>query len=204
MGSTWKIGAWSSTLDAFRLNFSNYILSTNITAGTSTINELSNAGAATNEGIAWQNNWILDPNWSAFANLGLLHANFDSLNEPFPYAPKNTETVGLIFSNAALRAQLSANRVASSYASIGSYNTTGSGNTLLALPAYTNVDFTIRYQLQYAPMNSNIGFKDASIGLFVNNLLNTTYVTSYSGNATNPNEYLNLPRNYYVSLNARF
>ncbi|MHB1678435.1 MAG: TonB-dependent receptor [Sulfuriferula sp.] len=204
IGSTWKVGSWSGSIDAFRLNFSNYILSTNITSGTSTINELSNAGSATNEGIAWQNNWILDPNWSAFANLGLLHANFNNLNQPFPYAPKNTESAGLIFTNNALRAQLDAERVASSYYSIGSYNSTGTSNTLLPLPANTTVNFSVQYMLKYAAMNSNIGFKDATISLFVNNLLNTSYVTAYSGNASNPYNYLNLPRNYYVTLNARF
>ena len=204
VGSTWKFGSWSSSIDAFRLNFSNYILSTSITSGTSTINELSNAGSATNEGIAWQNNWMLDRNWSAYANFGLLHANFDSLNQPFPYAPKNTESIGMIFSNDALRAQLDANRVASSYDSIGSYNSTGTGNTLLTLPANTTVNFSLRYLLHYALMDSSIGFKDASINLYVNNLLNTSYITSYSGNANNPYDYLNLPRNYYVALNARF
>ncbi len=204
IGSTWKIGTWNSSLDAFRLNFSNYILSSNVTVGTSTISELSNAGSATNEGIAWQNNWSIDSNWSTFANLGLLNARLDSLNQPFPYAPKNTESVGLIFANETLRAQLDAEHVASSFFSIGNYNSTGSGNTLLSLPSNTTVNFSVRYNLNYAKMDSNIGFKDASIGLFVNNLLNTSYVTAYSGNASNPYDYLNLPRNYYVTLSARF
>jgi len=200
IGATAKMGIWSTSIDAFELKFNNYILSSTINNGTSLISELANAGAATNKGISWQNNFVFTPNWSMYANIGWLDAYFNSLNQNFPYAPNNTETLGVIYHTDAFNASLSGQHVGSSYYSIGSYPS----NTLLQLPSYTLVNASASYTFKYANMNSQLGFKDATLGVSVANLLNTTYVTAYSGSASNPNEYLNMPRSFYVSLNARF
>ncbi len=197
IGGTWKSGIWSSSIDAFQLNFNNYIVSSTITSGTSTISELANAGAATNKGISWQNNFMFTPNWSMYANIGWLDAYFDTFNQNFPYAPNNTETLGVIYHTEAFNASLSGQHVGSSYFSVGNYPT----NTLLQLPSYTVVNASASYTFKYAGMSSQLGFKDATVAVNVTNLFNTMYVDSYYNAST---QEMSLPREFYLSVNARF
>lgn len=197
-GTRWKINNWSSTLDAFRLNFSNYILSSTISnGGSGTLTELANAGSAVNQGISWQNNWLIDDHWSMYANLGWLHAHFDTLNQPFPYAPDYTASVGAIYQDQSWTGRIGAIRVDNAYYSVGGYP----NNTLLTLPANTTVNASLSYRLRHAPMGDSFGFKDATLSLLVNNLTNTSYVTAYYNSTT---MQMNQPRNYYVTLDARF
>lgn len=197
IGTQWKVGGWTSSVDAFRLNFSNYILSSSVIINGVSQTELTNGGSALNQGISWQNNWLIDNNWSGYANVGVLNAKFTTLNQQFPYAPNNTLSVGAIYNNDAITGQIGAVHVANSFYSVGNYPT----NTMLNLPSYTMVNASLGYTFTFAPMNSQFGFKDATVALAISNLTNTSYITSYY-NATT--QQLNEPRSYYLSVNARF
>jgi len=199
-GVIYDFGLWSGGLDVFRVNFDDYIQSYafSLPGSTTSITMLANVGKAVNEGIAWQNNFQIDKNWSAYANLGLLNAQFTSANLPMPYAPHSTLAVG------------------GSYRFGGWKTTLGVRHTSLAywtdskspIPAHTIADASVRYTWKAGDTVRGLGLQQLSVGLNVNNLFDKRYTTKYStsfpGSAANPLIKTNLPRNYYLSLEAQF
>ncbi|OIQ76210.1 Fe(3+) dicitrate transport protein FecA precursor [mine drainage metagenome] len=200
MGVIYALGAWSGAVDVFRVNFDDYIQNYKFTppGGTAPITMLANVGKAVNEGIAWQNNFRLSKTWSAYANMGLLNAQFTSSNLPMPYAPHSTVAVGGIFHAGSWRASLGARHASRAYWT----------DSTSPIPAHTLVDASVRYTWHGGDTVHGLGLKTVSVGFNVNNLLDERYTvkynTGYPGSASNPLIKTNLPRNYYLSLEAQF
>lgn len=198
VGLLYGAGTWTGGIDVFRVDFQNYILSTNVTLPSGTqSSQLQNAGSAINEGIAWQNNFRLNDNWSTYANLGLLNAQLRSMNQPLPYAPHQTVAVGTIYTTGPWRATLGAR-----YAS-KSYYVYSSGATS-PIQAHTLADASVRYTFDRGDTSSGLGLQKVTVAVYINNLFDKRYNVSYGGNSSNPYIYLNLPRNYYLSVEAKF
>ena len=196
IGTHWDIGPWSSSLQAFRVDFQNYILSTTIQVGSLNQTVLANAGTAINQGISWQNNVVLNDIFSAYANVGILDARLTSSNQPFPYAPHHTEALGIIARYHGFRATVSLHEIGQSY-----YNL---GGKFLPLGSRFFTDASLRYTFRNAPLGQSLGFKNVTASLNLNNLFDRRFVQSYSGSSSNPNLKLNLPTNVYATIDATF
>jgi len=197
LGTVWNLGFWKGELDLFRVDFRNYILSTTVQVGSFNQTVLANAGKAVNQGISWQNSFVLNDQFSAYANVGFLDARLKSANQPFPYAPHHTESIGLIYRDRGLRATVGFNEIGNAYYNLG-------GKFLpLGSRFYTNA--SLRYTFNNMPLSSGgFGLKKVSVGVYVNNLFDRTWIQSYSGSNSNPNLKLNLPANVYATLDASF
>lgn len=196
LGTHWDTGFWSGGLNLFRVDFQNYILSTTVQVGSYNQKILSNGNAAINQGLAWQNNFVLTDWLSSYLNLGLLDARLKSQDQPLPYAPHHTESAGLIVRDSGFTGRFGLNEVGNAYYLLGSQ--------YLPLGSRVYADASARYTFRYAPLSSGLGFKDLTLALYVNNLFDRRYIQSYSGSSTNPNMKLNLPLNFYATLEARF
>ncbi|WP_141738288.1 TonB-dependent receptor [Acidithiobacillus caldus] len=197
LGLVWNRGFWKGELDLFRVDFRNYILSTTVQVGSFNQTVLANAGKAINQGISWQNNFVFNDQLSAYANVGFLDARLKSAGQPFPYAPHHTESVGLIYRDGGFKATVGFNEIGNAYYNLG-------GKFLpLGSRFYTNA--SLRYTLNNMPLSSGgFGLKKVSLGVYVNNLFDRTWIQSYSGSNANPNLKLNLPANVYATLDASF
>ena len=195
-GTNWQIGPWTSQLQAFRVDFANYILSTTIQVGSLNQTVLANAGKAINQGIAWQNNVVLNDMLSAYANFGTLDARLTFANQPFPYAPHHTEAVGLIGRYGGFRGTISFHEMGDSYYVLG--------GKFLPLGSRFYSNMSLRYTFRNAPINETFGFKKLTAALHLNNLFDRRFIQSYSGSSGNPYMKLNLPFNAYASLDATF
>ncbi len=198
MGLLYQAGIWSGGVDVFRVDFQNYILSTNVTLPSGQQgSQLQNAGSAVNEGIAWQNNFRFSSMWSMYANLGLLNAQLRASNKPFPYAPHQTLAVGGIYTQGPWRASLGAQYAGESYYVY-------SNGATSPIQAHTLANASLRYTFDRGDTVQGLGLQKLTVSLNVDNLLDKTYNTSYGGSSSNPYVYLNMPRSYYLSLEARF
>ncbi|ANJ66135.1 TonB-dependent receptor [Halothiobacillus diazotrophicus] len=189
VGMIYDAGMWTGALDLFRVDFQNYILSTDVYDSTGQqVSMLANAGTALNEGISWQNNFKIDDQWSFYANLGLLNARIKTQDQPFPYAPKHTLSLGGVYTMGPWRATLGAQSVGKSY-----------DKNLNPVDAHTLVDASLRYTLDRGGMD-HFGLHKLTVALNASNLLNKhyTYKQAYGS------EYRNMPRSFYLSLEAQF
>ncbi|MDD3760035.1 MAG: TonB-dependent receptor [Acidithiobacillus sp.] len=196
VGTNWEIVPWSSQLQAFRVDFSNYILSTTILLGSFNQTVLANAGKAINQGISWQNNVVLNDIFSAYANVGILDARLSSAGQPFPYAPHHTEAVGFIARYHGFRGTISFHEMGNSYYSLG--------GKFLPLGSRFYSNMSLRYTFHNAPLSDTLGFKKVTAALNLNNLFDRSYIVSYSGSSSNPYQKLNLPFNVYATVDATF
>ena len=192
-GAIWKRGAWNGQLDVFRVDFQNYILSNNVVIAGVNSSQLQNAGTALNEGVAWQNNLQLTRALALYANLGLLNAHIDTKNSPFPYAPRHTLALGGVWTQGPWRFALGANYVGESYYVFSNYATA---------PVQAHAIGTA--DLRYTVAPHALGLQQLVLDLNVDNLFDKRYDVSYGGSSSNPYIYANLPRNVYLSLQARF
>lgn len=199
-GVVYDFGAWSGGLDLFRVNFDNYIQSYTYTppGSTGSVTMLANVGKAVNEGIAWQNNFRFNGNWSAYANLGLLNAQFTSAKLPMPYAPHSTAAVGVIYAAGPWRARFGVRHAAQAYWT----------DSKSPIAAHTSADASVRYTWKAGDTVGGLGFKQFSVNLNVDNLFNQQYTykykTGFPGSASNPLLYTSLPRRWYLGLEATF
>ena len=196
VGTSWELGPWSSQIQAFRVDFSNYILSTTIQVGSFNQTVLANAGKAINQGISWQNNVVLNDMFSAYANVGILDARLSSADQPFPYAPHHTEAVGFIARYHGFRGTISFHEMGNSYYLLGS--------RFLPLGNRFYSNMSLRYTFHNAPLSETLGFKQMTAALNLNNLFDRSYIVSYSGSSSNPYQKLNLPFNVYATVDATF
>ncbi|MGC9239533.1 MAG: TonB-dependent receptor, partial [Acidithiobacillus sp.] len=96
-----------------------------------------------------------------------------------------------------LRATVGFNEIGNAYYNLG-------GKFLpLGSRFYTNA--SLRYTFNNMALSSGgFGLKKVSLGVYVNNLFDRTWIQSYSGSNANPNLKLNLPANVYATLDASF
>ena len=199
-GVIYDFGMWSGGVDVFRVNFDDYIQNFSYTppGATQSISILANVGKAVNEGIAWQNNFQIDKNWSAYANLGLLNAQFTSAKVPMPYSPHSTMALGGIYTVGPWRAKLGVRHTSEAYWT----------DFKSPIPAHTIADASLRYTWKGGDTVRGLGLQKVSVGFNVNNLFDKRYITKYStgfpGSAKDPLIKYNLPRSYYLSLEAQF
>jgi iron complex outermembrane receptor protein len=199
-GVVYDFGVWSGGLDLFRVNFDDYIQSTTVTlpGSSSPITLLANVGKAKHEGLAWQNNFALSQNWSAYANFGLLNAQFVSENLPMPYAPHSTVALGLSYRTGPWKARFGVRHVSDAYWT----------DSLSALPAYTVADASVGYVWKAGSAAQGLGIKQFALNLYVNNLFNEQYTykynTGYPGSVQNPLIYTSKPRSFFLGLEAQF
>jgi len=197
VGTVWNLGPWKGELDFFRVDFRNYILSTTIQVGSANQTVLANAGKAINQGISWNNNYVFNDKLSAYLNVGFLDARLKSLGQPLPYAPHNTESLGLIYKDGGFRGSIGFNQIGNAY-----YNL---GGRFLPLGSRFYSNASLRYTWNNMPLSAGgFGLKKVSLGVTVNNLFDRTWIQSYTGSASNPNLKLNLPANVYATLDASF
>ncbi|OZB55565.1 MAG: TonB-dependent receptor, partial [Thiomonas sp. 14-66-4] len=135
--------------------------------------------------------------WSMYANLGLLNAQLRASNKPFPYAPHQTLAVGGIYTQGPWRASLGAQYAGESYYVY-------SNGATSPIQAHTLANASLRYTFDRGDTVQGLGLQKLTVSLNVDNLLDKTYNTSYGGSSSNPYVYLNMPRSYYLSLEARF
>ncbi|MGC8507595.1 MAG: TonB-dependent receptor [Thiomonas sp.] len=199
-GVVYDFGAWSGGLDIFRVNFDDYIQSYTYTppGSTGSVTILANVGKAVNEGIAWQNNFALSNNWSAYANLGLLNAQFTSAKLPMPYAPHSTVATGLTYRTGPWKASFGLRHTSEAYWT----------DSKSPIAAHTTADAALRYTWKAGDTAGGLGFKQLSVNLNVNNLFNEQYVykykTGFPGSTSNPLLYTSKPRSVFLGLEAQF
>lgn len=188
-GLVYDFGVWSGGIDLFRVDFQNYILKIDARDPTGQrISLLANAGSAVNEGLSWQNNFQVSDNWSFYANLGLLNARLKSLDQPYPYAPKHTLSVGGIYTKGSWRASLGARAVGKSY-----------DTNLNPVKAYTLVNASLRYSLKSSALD-HAGLHKLTVALSGKNLLNKRYIYKHAYGS----QYYNMPRSFFVNVEAQF
>ena len=199
-GVVYDFGMWSGALDLFRVNFDDYIQSYTYTppGSTGSVTILANVGKAVNEGLAWQNNFTFNNNWSAYANLGLLNAQFTSAKLPMPFAPHSTVAAGLTYRTGPWKASLGLRHVSEAYWT----------DSKSPIDAHTTADASLGYTWKAGDTAGGLGFKQFSVKLNVRNLFNEQHVykykTGYPGSASNPLLYTSRPRSFYLGMEAQF
>ncbi len=199
-GVIYDFGIWSGGVDIFRVNFDDYIQSYTYTppGSTASITQLANVGKAVNEGIAWQNNFRFNKEWGAYANLGLLNAQFTSANQPMPYAPHSTIAAGLTWRTGPWGARFGVRHVSEAVWTDGKS----------PIPAHTTADASVRYSWKSGDTAAGLGFKEFSVRLNVDNLFNQQWVykykTGFPFSASNPGLYVTRPRTLFLGVEATF
>ncbi|WP_449369986.1 TonB-dependent receptor [Thiomonas sp.] len=199
-GVVYDFGMWSGALDLFRVNFDDYIQSFQYTppGSTGSISMLANVGKAVNEGLAWQNNFTLNNNWSAYVNLGLLNAQFTSAKVPMPYAPHSTVATGVTYKTGPWRAKFGVRHTSEAYWT----------DFKSPIDAHTTADASLRYTWKAGDTARGLGLKKVSVSLNVNNLFDEQHVykykTGFPFSAKDPGLYISRPRSWYLGLEATF
>jgi iron complex outermembrane recepter protein len=172
-GFLFRSGNLEGRLTGFDYRYENYVLEEEtILPGTSTrASAYTNAGDATYYGGALAITYQILPWLSSFVNLGALHTHIDAYNGPAPFAPSNTEALGLQAQQGGWSASIAAHR--RDVRDVDSITFSAGGGlynvpSFYELPPITTVDAHIAYKWDkpFGPAS----FKTAEVKLTLTNI----------------------------------
>jgi iron complex outermembrane receptor protein len=195
VGPIWDVGVWSGKVSLFETHFLNYVQTETISnaAHPSGVSTYANAGGAIYKGVDISNSFNITSRVAAFANLGLLNANFTSQTTPITYAPHRTGSVGLRYQGNNLQVG-----VTTDYNSGYFVNNGGTNYSLLKSFVVSSLfaDYKLPVTLPH--------FASAVLSLNIDNLFDRHYIidgTSFNGKATFEEA---LPFTAFADLKLRF
>jgi iron complex outermembrane receptor protein len=195
VGPIWDVGSWSGKISLFETHFLNYVQTETISnaAHPSGVSTYANAGGAIYKGVDVSNSFNISSRVAAFANLGLLNANFTSQTTPITYAPHRTGSVGLRYQGDNLQVGISTD-----YNSGYFVNNGGANYSLLKSFVVSSLfaDYKVPVNLPH--------IASAVLSINIDNLFDRHYIidgTSFNGKATFEEA---LPFTAFADLKLRF
>jgi iron complex outermembrane receptor protein len=195
VGPIWDVGVWSGKISLFETHFLNYVQTETISnaAHPTGVSTYANAGGAIYKGVDISNSVNITSKIAAFANLGLLNADFTSQATPITYAPHRTGSVGLRYQGDNLQVGVSTD-----YNSGYFVNNGGTNYSLLKSFVVTNLFADYKLPVTLPHVASTV------LSLNIDNAFNRRYLvdgTSFNGKATFEEA---LPFTAFADLKLRF
>ena len=177
--------------DAYLIKFDNAIIA-NVDNSGETL--YSNNGGARYRGAEVEATLALGHGVSLYANAAVAHARSIGTDAVLPYAPNNSQVVGVSYADATDKANIFARRTGAFYGGAGS-----TSGEQFRIPAGTIVDLKVSHALQVSSHN----LKSLRIDAGINNLFDHRGVTdAFTGMV--PTYNYQSRRNVYVAANLYF
>ena len=192
--------------DIYRINFTNKLVSNNLTGPAAAF---VNIGGATYQGIEAQMAYVMGGGFSAYANGSLNSAKANDTGQQIAGAPVMTAALGALYSEGPWSASLIYKRTGATRQKDFDASKAAIGGVpyfdYYEAPAYGNVDFGVAYTLK----NPGAFGKSLKLQFNVFNLTNSQSVTAISSGPVNKtlpfDTYVyQAPRSLQVSLKADF
>jgi iron complex outermembrane receptor protein len=175
VGTTLQRGRMVVGLDAYNINFSNFITSP-ATSGSS-VTTYVNGGGAIYEGVEFEGQYVLDGGFSLYANATYNYARFKHTDVWVADSPEFTSAFGVLFDNKkGPYASLIAKWIGGRYGLDVPLDGVGLGNVFWLDPFIT-ADLAAGWHFrQLIP-----GLKDFTVSVKVSNLFDNTKIDDYAG-----------------------
>jgi iron complex outermembrane receptor protein len=174
IGATVHQGRLVATLDAYNINFSNYITSPASVGGITTY---VNGGGAIYEGVEFEGQYVLDGGFSLYMNATYNHANYKHTDVSVAESPEFTSAFGVLFDNKrGPYASVIAKWIGGRYGLDEALNGSGLANSFWLDPFIT-ADLAMGYHFTHLMP----GLRDFTVSLKVSNLFDNTKIDDYAG-----------------------
>jgi iron complex outermembrane receptor protein len=202
VGSAFHQGRWVVGLDAYYIDFSNFI--TSITNSTTSVTTYLNGGGAVYAGVEAEGQYVLDHGFSLYGNASYNSAKYKGTNVWIAETPEWTAAAGVLYDDRhGPFASVIAKWIGSRYGLDVPLSGVGLGNSF-GFDPYVTVDFAGGWRFHDVIRDVH----DLTISVKVSNLFDTRTIDDYAGqqsaNADVPLYWTVPGRSAFLNLSASF